>query len=1471
MIMVLSCRGVWGQSDNPFIRNYPRNAYFSNDFVTAPQNWGFAQDTSGRMYLANTHGVLEFDGKSWRMITGTEGLTSLRIHTRQNGQVLVGSRTDFGYLSPDADGQLAFVSLRPLMQDSFSKAPAIRSIWEANDGMYFVSTNHIWRWNPEQQSLIHQETPSSIQNAFLHGGRLYCRVEGKGICTISDDGWDVFSSIDQEVPGKVQLILSLSPSENEPQNLLLICQREGIYQLLDGQLRLWSEKIEPILPDLQIWDAIKVLPDKIAFATHNQGLILTDFEGNVVQTYDREAGLISNSLITVFQDRQSGIWVSSDIGISRVDYPPGLQFFGYNSLLEGAVISVVRQGKTLWAGTTNGLFNTTISSRDSYLFFQKESISLDEVWALAGVNGDLLIGATRGLFIRNPSSRFLNIFDKRVNTLLVSGVFPNIVYAGLEDGVGVLENKAGKWVWKGMLEGIGHAVRTLAEEPDGTLWAAYREVSQIAFPQGITLLPKVEKMGNEEGFTDDLDIIEPSYVGGRIRFGTYNGLRIFDKNQQKLLPDTTLPARFYDGTEATYFLKTDASGRFWLSLGSENGWFEHLNTDHPAWQSNALNPVSSEVVSIYPDPAGIIWVGTLEGLYRFIPEASQASPANFLALIRKVEGTRGSPLFWGAGNPTSYLKQIKYPNNTIRFECSSSSQKFPEQVKFRFWLDGYEKNWSEWAYSSTKEYTRLWEGNYRFHVQAKDVYGNESVVAAYQFRVLAPWYRTWWAWLIYVILFAMAVVVGARVILRKQRQKLQDKEAELKLERETAERLRQVDRLKDEFLANTSHELRTPLNGIIGITESLFEQSDNLRVRQNLGMVIASGKRLSSLVNDLLDFSRIRNADLVLRQRPIDLRSVVDVVLQVSLPMARGKNLQLENLVPAELPAAFADEDRLTQILYNLIGNAIKFTENGYIHVTASVKDEKLEIAIADTGIGIAKDKWESIFDAFEQGDGSISRTYAGTGLGLSISKTLVERHGGRMWVESEVGKGSTFYFTLTISDEKAEALTEIENMRLTPIRVNPADTGIRDMEHDEILVNTNIERTRILIVDDEPINHQVLKNYLREERYEIVSAMNGTEAMSILETDASFDIVLLDVMMPRMSGYEVCRLIRQKHLPSELPIIMITAKNQVNDLVQGLNIGANDYLAKPFSKDEFLARLSTHLNLGQINRATNRFVPNEFIKTLGHNSITEVRLGDNIAREVTVLFSDIRDYTTLSESLTPDDNFRFVNAYARRMGPVIHNHHGFVNQYLGDGIMALFQQSPGDAIAAAVGMQAEIRAYNTYRLAKGRKALKVGMGLHTGPLIMGIIGDNLRSEAAIIADTVNIASRLEGLTKYYHTHVLLSEMSYLELSEADQATCRYLGKVQVKGKQEAIGIYECLAGEEEKIRDLKLSTKNVFDQGLQAYLNKEFIPAAESMKIVLAKYPEDETARYFLTRVTQLIQTGVPEEWTGIEEMKGK
>jgi two-component system sensor histidine kinase ChiS len=398
--------------------------------------------------------------------------------------------------------------------------------------------------------------------------------------------------------------------------------------------------------------------------------------------------------------------------------------------------------------------------------------------------------------------------------------------------------------------------------------------------------------------------------------------------------------------------------------------------------------------------------------------------------------------------------------------------------------------------------------------------------------------------------------------------------------------LQRLDQLKDDFLANTSHELRTPLNGIIGLTESLLDGVAgelSPQVNTNLSMIVSSGKRLASLINDILDFAKLKHHDLVLKLQPIGLREIVDVVLLLIQPLVGNKPVQLINAIDPNLLPAYADENRLQQILHNLIGNAIKFTPSGQITVSARVADQQLVITVADTGIGIPAEKLDRIFESFEQADSSTAREYGGTGLGLAVTKQLVQLHGGNIWVESQLERGSRFHFTLPITTElPSPSQLTVTNHQLAKLRLSaPIVLVVKTSSESSPLVNQS--HFKVLIVDDELVNLQVLNNYLSLEHYQIAQATSGPEALAIIDQGFKPDAILLDVMMPKMTGYEVTRKLREKWQIMELPILMLTAKNQVTDLVRGLDCGANDYLTKPIVKDELLARLKTQLHIKEM------------------------------------------------------------------------------------------------------------------------------------------------------------------------------------------------------------------------------------------------------------------------------------------------
>jgi adenylate cyclase len=289
------------------------------------------------------------------------------------------------------------------------------------------------------------------------------------------------------------------------------------------------------------------------------------------------------------------------------------------------------------------------------------------------------------------------------------------------------------------------------------------------------------------------------------------------------------------------------------------------------------------------------------------------------------------------------------------------------------------------------------------------------------------------------------------------------------------------------------------------------------------------------------------------------------------------------------------------------------------------------------------------------------------------------------------------------------------------------------------------------------------------------------------------------------------------------------------------------------------------------VYEVTGKFVPYEFIGSLGHQVITDVKLGDQVEKIVTVLFSDIRSYTTLSEQMSPEENFKFVCSFNERMGPAIRRHNGFINQYLGDAIMAIFPRNAEDALLAAIEMQKEVYNLNKIRSSLNQTPIQIGVGMHTGPLIMGITGDENRMDATTISDTVNIASRLESLTKHYSVSIILSDASLKQIEQTGNFHLRSLGLVQLKGKREAVEIHECFNSSATHELENKLHTLVSFNEGVALFLNKSFNEANIAFKKVIEADPADHTAKFFYRNTKRIIEEGVLENGAGIVEMHEK
>src|SRR5690625_298205 len=396
---------------------------------------------------------------------------------------------------------------------------------------------------------------------------------------------------------------------------------------------------------------------------------------------------------------------------------------------------------------------------------------------------------------------------------------------------------------------------------------------------------------------------------------------------------------------------------------------------------------------------------------------------------------------------------------------------------------------------------------------------------------------------------------------------------------ELAIKLQKEIKQKDDYLANTSHELRNPLHGMISITQSiLHNRSSHVdeKIQNDLQLQLTIGHHMSRTLDDLLDITRLKEHRIQLQLEKLNIQADSKGVVDMLRVLITNKNIQMNVQIPNDFPKVVADKNRLIQILFNLLHNAVKYTNEGTITIDADIQGEKVQIHIADTGIGMKEETLRTVFEQYKQGDSSITAIGGGLGLGLSICKQLVEMHGGTIKANSILGEGSVFTFTLPLADDsfEEEAVATTVSSELREPTIKETQLAVNSGKIEPFVTHTSSSyKPKILAVDDDPVNLQVLTNILSEDQYKVKTVTSGKDALKQLDRNEC-DLIISDVMMPVMSGYELTHFIREKFSISELPVLLLTARSNPEDVYTGFLAGANDYVTKPVDAIELNVRV---------------------------------------------------------------------------------------------------------------------------------------------------------------------------------------------------------------------------------------------------------------------------------------------------------
>ncbi|HET6566781.1 MAG TPA: ATP-binding protein [Rhodothermales bacterium] len=1001
------------------------------------QNWDVVQDARGFIYVANNQGILEYDGASWRLIPTATGTIVRALARDEKGTIYAGLQGDFGYLRPDADGKLRYVSLADRVDSAATDFNDIWYVHAAPEGVYFQARRWLFRWDGSK--LEEWKAEHLFHTSFFVHGRFYVREHGRGLLEVVGD------SLRLAPGGEFFLDLPIYVMLPLPEGRILIgTPSKGFFIYDQGQIEHFATEADPYLKQYRLYSGTTLSDGTFALATLGGGVLVMDGEGRLLRVYDESEGLTDPWVNAVYPDSQGGLWMALNTGgVVRVHTARQLSAFDESLGLTGTIYEIQRHEGTLYVATNAGLFalrspRGSIENRLRPARFVRID-GIEAASALASAGSELLVGTGKGVYTLR-SGVISKISQSNIFDIFSSGIHPGRVYAGTKDGLEILQRTPDGWQTHSV-PGIGAEVRTVREDGRGNVWMATNEggIVRLTFPTGRIDAPRIIRYSREDGLPGEL--MMPFNTSNGTRFASRSGIYRFSPGGEPGAPhplfqiDPPLsPAR--SSEEALLAASMDVHNNIWL------GYPNHIDLALPTpagsyevRQIDALRFPKPGLFAIYPESNGVVWLNDDDVLLRYDSRINVRYDVPFSAYVRRVSVIGTDSLVFGgvfarketglvaATQNSARLPVLNYAMNDLAIGFAAPSFNDAQKTVYQWYLEGKEDGWSDWSADTYAVYTNLSEGAYTFRVRARNAQGYLSSTGTFTFRILPPWFRTWWAYLIYAgiaVSFGVLALHYRRIIVenrKAQEQALQlarEREANIRLQ-EANERLEQADRIKDEFLTNTSHELRTPITAILGFSSVLKDEVSG-DLHEFLDIIEENGKRLLHTVNSLLDLARLKAGAVDLHYEQVNVAEQAAEVIRLLSPLAQRKRLWLELDSPDRLICAVLDSQSFERILYNLIGNAIKFTEEGGITIRIGADDEAVSVQVIDTGIGIDAEFLPHLFEEFRQGSSGLSRSHEGSGLGLAITAKLVNLLGGAIGVESQRNAGSVFTITFPVT-----------------------------------------------------------------------------------------------------------------------------------------------------------------------------------------------------------------------------------------------------------------------------------------------------------------------------------------------------------------------------------------------------------------------------------------------------------------------
>jgi signal transduction histidine kinase/CheY-like chemotaxis protein/ligand-binding sensor domain-containing protein len=1116
-----------------------------------------AQDRQGYLWVASQGGLFRFDGQHFEVLGDSVGLPwywSESLHCTRDGALLIASPNG---LFEERQGQFHAV---PLPVSGMSRGK--RTIDSDDSGRIYLAT-----------------TEGLLASGSYGGARQWSRIWPQpGAPPQSSSGVKVFS------PSEVWFSCAQSLCLWNGRNVQHFGPPQGVPAqhwfafVKDGRGRLLARSFDSLLqwvPERGRW----IHADSGLSRTTEANPPFVDHSGKVLVPTDsglaersasgwrylqRKNGLPVNVVTSLFEDREGNIWAGTyGGGIAQwIGYREWLSWTEAEGLPSEEVWSIVPESPSrYWIGTSHGVVvleqsgdqwtvRTPKSAPHSHRVISLTRDLQGHLWApSAGIGFDRVDDSRAGPHSIGASS---GIHGADVYDLLTDS--ENRLWAATKKGLFRSTRLDQPEIGFTSVNVPGHGQPdywwTVKLAADGTVWAAGAQGLLSVRDSRMTLYSKQEGL-----LADAVFVCQPANGDVWISYDSHQGITRLRWEGGRLQLKHFRTGNAYR-TDRIYSMAADPSGRIYMGTGNGLLVFDGKDWNTIETGDGLIWPDCSQGGLLF-DPQGALWIGTSRGLSQYRPQFSQRwrrAPVVFADAVL----TNGVPL------PSGSPPQLPFTDNSINFRFGGLTFTNWAKVLFRYRLAGLEDRWVE-THARSVRYPALPPGRYAFEVRMRSAEGVWSEApAVVPFEVLTPWWRSRWLIALCVALLALAgrVFYGWRVRVLHQRQHalqaaVQRGRQEIEGQKAEIERLlaksEQANRAKSDFLANVSHELRTPLTGVIGMADLVLQSELEPMQSENLGVLRQSASGLLGILNDILDLSKVDVGRMELMLETFDPRQCVEEAVQTLAAPAQGKGIGLSSDWVGEVPErVLGDPLRLRQILLNLLGNAVKFTDTGAVTLLASCRrleppDERggieLQFSVSDTGMGIPASQQAQIFEAFRQADNSLTRRYGGTGLGLAICKQLAELMDGRLWVESEIGRGSVFHVTL--------------KMRQAPLKPAPLTAPAP-------AVAASGPR-RILLVEDNAVNRRVIVGLLEKHGHTIESAENGLEALGAL-AKSNYDLVLMDVQMPVMDGLEATRRIRamESRGAHRMPVVGLTALAMKGDREICLGAGMDECIHKP-------------------------------------------------------------------------------------------------------------------------------------------------------------------------------------------------------------------------------------------------------------------------------------------------------------------